>query len=423
MSNQNLRFAGDVIIDKVLITSVSGFYQDISNQVTGIQIFEDLLSPFITGTLIVKDSLDLVNLLPFIGEEFLHLKINTPSLKRGNIDAKYYVYKMTDRTMNGDKSVIYQLHFISQEALIDMNKSLSKTFSGKISDIAKTLMLDKINGMQITRQCVLEETSNSTKYTSNFWSPIKNIIYLTQNATNKLGSPSYIFFENRDGFNFVSLESLYKQDVIQEFVYDNYSRDNLANGSSINVTEDFRRITNISIPQGVDYLDRIQNGFYGSRQYTHDIVSKKVTSKNFDLLQTFDKRKHLNPNAPASKKVIYRYASKISNEVKYYNNFSNFGDVTNTNIAQERLSLLKQSESVKIQITVPGKFDYTVGRKVYVKLNKMEPLSKNDRNTLDNMFSGNYIIGAINHFVSREKHECVLELIKDSLLVNLDGKK
>jgi recombinational DNA repair protein (RecF pathway) len=90
---------------------------------------------------------------------------------------------------------------------------------------------------------------------------------------------------------------------------------------------------------------------------------------------------------------------------------------------QERTSLLKQAESTKIEIVVPGRFDYTVGRKVFVKLHKIEPVSKNDKSTLDNMFSGNYIISAINHFISHKGHECTLELIKDSLLVNLDGKK
>ena len=63
--NQTLRFAGDVSISKIRVISQSGFYQDIANQVIGIQIFEDLLSPFITGTLIIKDSLDLINLFPF----------------------------------------------------------------------------------------------------------------------------------------------------------------------------------------------------------------------------------------------------------------------------------------------------------------------------------------------------------------------
>ena len=420
-----LRFAGDVELEKAKVISSSGFFQDITNQIIGIQIFEDLLSPFITGTLVIKDSFDLINLFPFVGEEYIELKISTPTLKKGNLDAKFYIYKMTDRNMVGDRSVIYQLHFISQDALLDFNKSISKTFSGKVSDIAKTLFEDKTVGLQISsNKYKIEETTSSIKYTSNFWSPVKNILYLAESANNVDKSPSYVFFENRDGFNFVSLSYLYKQPVIQEFVYDNYSRDDRALGGSIkNLQEDYKRITNIKIPTGIDYMERITSGIYGSRMYTHDILSKKITSKNFDMLDSFKQKPHLNEFPTASKKAIYRYGAKTMFSPKYYNNFSNFGDVTNTSFIQERISLLKQAESTKVEITVPGRWDYTVGRKIDLKLNKVEPISKNDKKTLDNMFSGNYLISAINHFITREKHECTLELIKDSLLLNLDAGK
>lgn len=419
-----LRFAGDVSINKVKVVSSSGFYQDIANQVKGIQIFEDLLSPFITGSLIIKDSLDLINLFPFVGEEFLELDISTPTLKNGNIVGKFYIYKMTDRDMIGDKSVVYQLHFTSQEAVIDLNKSISKSFSGKVSDIATKFLTDKTIGIQSTRLNNVEETSNETKYISNFWSPIKNIIYLTENAVNKSGSPSYVFFENRDGFNFVSLETLYTKPIKHTFVKDNYVRDSRGpSGTVKNLEEDYKRITDIKIPTGIDYIDRIQSGVYASKMYTYDLATKKVESKNFNATESFSNRKHLNEFPAFSKKVISRYGAKIINELKYYNNFSNFGDATNTKTLQERISLLKQAESTKVEITVPGRCDYTVGQRVDLKLYKAEPLNKNDRSTLDNMFSGHYIIAAINHQISREMHECSMELIKDSLLVNLDGKK
>jgi hypothetical protein len=425
MSTSNtLRFAGDVSINKVKVVSSSGFHQDIANQVKGIQIFEDLLSPFITGSLIIKDSLDLINLFPFVGEEFLELDISTPTLKQGNIIGKFYIYKMTDRDFIGDKSVVYQLHFTSQESLIDLNKSISKSFSGKVSDIVTRFLTDKTIGLQVTNKPIVEETSNETKYISNFWSPIKNIIYLTESATTKSGSPSYVFFENRSGYNFVSLESLYAKPVTQTFIKDNYVRDSRGSSGSVkNIQEDYKRITNIKVPVGIDYIDRIQSGAYSSKMYTYDLATKQVSSKNFSASEAFPNRKHLNEFPAYSKKVIYRYGSKILNEFKYYNNFSNFGDATNTKFIQERISLLKQAESTKIEITVPGRCDYTVGQKVELKLYKAEPLNKNDKNVLDNMFSGNYIISAINHQISKEMHECSMELIKDSLLVNLDGKK
>jgi hypothetical protein len=53
----------------------------------------------------------------------------------------------------------------------------------------------------------------------------------------------------------------------------------------------------------------------------------------------------------------------------------------------------------------------------------MEPLSKLDGDVTDKMFSGNYIIAAINHFVDREKHECYMEIIKESSMMDMNRTK
>jgi len=416
-----VQLAGDVSIDSVKITTATGVCQDITNQVIGIQIFEDIFAPFITGSLVLKDSLDLVNLFPFIGEEYLALKVTTPSLKVGNFDNKFIITKMTNREMVGDRATVYELHFISTESIIDINKKISKTFTGKCSDIAKIFVTDPLLGLQVTKPYQIEETSNGTTFTSNFWSPIKNLNYLTDNAINKNKSPTYVFFENRNGFNFISLESLYTVEVYQEFRYDNFTRNISANGSSSrDVVQEYKRIKEIKIPVGFDYVDRTRSGMYGSRLYTYDITTKQFQDKSFNMLDDFDSDKHLNKNPLASTKAVYRYDSTILTMPKYTENFAGTGDVTNTKIVQKRVSLMTQINASKLEILVPGRCDYTAGMKVLLDLYKVEPIKYNDTDVEDKMFSGNYIVAAINHIISRDSHECNMELVKESLIMNLD---
>lgn len=423
-SSKPIRFAGDVSIDKVNIITSAGVHQDITAQVITVQLYEDLFSPFITGSLIVKESLDLVNLLPFAGEELVELEISTPSLERGNIKGKYYIYKLSNRELIGDRSVVYQLHFISTEAVVDLNKKISKVFSGKISDLVNNFVTDKTIGLESTKELFVEPTSNSVKYISNYWTPVQNIQHLVEQAANQEKIPNYVFFENRDGFYFMSLDTLYTADNYQSFVYDRYTRDDQKNAGSIrNIEEDYRRIQTLNIPTGFDYMDRISNGMLGSRIFSYDITKKSFTSKIYDMFSRFDKQKHLNPNPISSDKAIFRSNSTIMTMPRDYSNFSGFGDATNFKTVQERTSLMKLAEASKIQITVPGRADYTVGQKVSVTLNKIEPISKEDDDVTDKMFSGYYLISAINHYVDRNKHECHIELIKDTLQINLNGSK
>lgn len=423
-SSEYLRFAGDVNIEKVSITTSSGFTQEITNQVVGLQLFEDLFSPFITGSLIIKDSLDLLNLFPFSGEEFLQLRVSTPTLKSSKIDGNFYIFKMADREIVGDRSVVYELHFITQEAVIDLNKRISKAYSGRCSEIAKTLMEDKDFGLQIKRKVFIEETKNSTKFISNYWNPVKCLNYLCDHSLNTNDSPTFVFYENRAGFNFVSLETLYtNNDVVQEFVYDNYKRDELPNGQTVNnPTEQYKRIKELRIPTVYDYMKNTQEGMYASKQYSFDITTKTVFVNNYDIKTDFEKQKHLNPHAPISANAIYRPGAMIINKPTYYGSFTNEKDVTNASFLQKRISGMRQADANKIEITVPGRTDYTVGQKVIINVDRMEPMKKGETNTRDEIISGAYIIGAVNHYIDREKHECVMELFKESMLKNMNGR-
>ena len=192
-----LRYAGDVDIQSIVLTTSKGVFQDITAQVINIQFYEDIFSPFLSGSLVLKDALDLVNVLPFIGEEFVDIEIATPTLPVGKIKGRYHVYKMTDRLLVGDRAVAYQLHFMSVESLVDTNKKISKVYSGKISDIVTTFIRDKNEGFESEKNVYVEPTRNSIKYISNFWSPSKNIQFLAENGLSEHKSPSYVFFENR----------------------------------------------------------------------------------------------------------------------------------------------------------------------------------------------------------------------------------
>lgn len=414
-NSETLRSAGAVNVDFVEIVTAKGFIQNITSQVLGISVYEDIFSPFITGRLTIKDSQDLVNLFPLVGEEFMSMVIRTPSFndKSKYIKGKYLIYKMSEREFLTDRSSVYVLHFISIEALIDINKKTSKAYEGRVSDIVNRIVKTE-EGINTDKGSLVEYTPNGIKFISNYWSPVKCINYCASQALNVKNSPSYIFFENRSGFNFVSLNYLYQIEPVQEFIYDNY-----INGDQVKRPEEqFKRIVDISINTGFDYLEKVQTGMYGSKLISYDLVSKKYTQKNFSILDNYYSQSHLNANAPSSTSSIYRENALIFTEGRHINNFTGYGQSKNK---QERLSLLGQAEFHKISITVPGRTDYTVGQTVSVKLYKTNQITESRKeDDLDKVYSGKYIMAAIHHDIDREQHLCHIELIKDSLVVDLN---
>ena len=199
MATQNpgtqLRYAGDVNIEKIDIITPKGVYINVKNQLIQIRIFEDIFSPFISGAIVLKESFDFQTLLPLVGEEYLEIKISTPTLDKP-ISGLFHIYKMSDKINVGDRAVGYELNFISSESIVDTNKRISKVFAGKISDIVGPFVFDKIDGLESGKQFIVENTRNTIKYCSNFWSPIKNLQYLSDNSISESQSPSFLFFEN-----------------------------------------------------------------------------------------------------------------------------------------------------------------------------------------------------------------------------------
>lgn len=428
MDKDTLSFAGDVTVEKLSIISSDGTEYSLVNQMVAIQIFEDIFSPFITGSLIVKDSLDFVNALPVLGQETLDMDISTPSIKDkgGRIKQQFCIYRIKNREILGDKSVMYELDFMSREAVVDWSTKLSKSYVGKVSDIARQILTDvKFN---TTKKLVIEDTNNSTRYISNYWSPIKNLNYLCENAKNEKGnSPSYVFFENRDGFNFCSLNLLVQSPTVtQHFNYNNTTRPIDKSGVAYrDLNMDYQRIQSITVSEGPNTMNRVRSGFMGTALITNDITMKKYEYNYFNALAGHYMTKHLNEFPLVNWRFPIAQDAKLITEPKASYNFSTFKDATNTEFLQRRIYEIGEKTDYKISIVVPGRLDYSVGQVMQIKTYKMQPANKSDVNTDidDEIISGRYLATAINHFITREKHECTMELSKDSYTKDFSQSK
>jgi hypothetical protein len=423
-NGESIRFAGDVTIRKVQIVTPSLNKVDVTNQIIGIEVYEDMFSPFISIAISLRESLDFINAMPLRGEEVVNIEIATPTF-RGDlkvIKGTFYIYKLSDRQLLTDRNSAYTLHCISYEALTDLNMKQSRAYSGNIAEIVRSILgKDALNTSKKTN---IETTKNSTKFISNYWSPIKNINYVACSALNKNDSPSFIFFENREGFNFVSLDTLYDQETYQKFISDDYARDTDKQGKTQrNVERDYQRILEVKINVSFDALKFTNNGAYASRVYAFDLVKKKYYAKDYNYLADFQDMNHLNKFSSYTESKPVSPVNLIYNEIRHYASHEGYPDTSNVAFQQKRNSMLQILRSNIIEITVFGRTDYTVGQKVYVEIPKPVVTTKEDQvNTnqksgiIDSTYSGNYLVTAINHVINRDNHTCVMELSKDSLM-------
>lgn len=405
MNTDVLNFAGEYQLFEVTLIAPNN-ETNIVNQVVGIVVYEDIFSPFISGSIFITDTFDIPGLLGRAGTNKVRLKIFTPTINKENyISGTFHIYKHSDRLLSGDRAQQYVFHFISEEALPNQKK-ISKSFSGLPSELVNRIVRDEL---QSNKTVYMTPSTNSIKYVSNFWTATQNITYLSDHSRSTLGDNT-IFFENRDGFNFTCLNKLAdkQEPILQEF--SNY--DSLGKGKR-DPNIDYKTIISINVDTIFDYVRDLDAGVIKSLMFVADPVLKRFKIKNFDL--STDKKQFLNKNKFYTDKVIAESEATVMTVTRQYNTMS-AGDSTNFDYYQRRISQIRQFQSSKVEIEVLGRTDYTVGKKVHLDINKIRSFSDGDDKAefVDKILSGYYIISAVAHKFSLDKHICSLELIKDS---------
>lgn len=406
-----LSFAGEYVIEECTIETREGIALDIVNQISGVIVYEDLFSPYMSGTLFVRDTHELPNIMGKTGMSILKLKISTPSFPENTkINGFFHVYKQADREITKQREQVYTLRFMSIEAIND-NYSISKSFLGAPESIAEDILRKYLKSRKPLNSTV---TSKQIKYVSNFWGASKNFYYLCEHAVKTAQISNFMFYENRDGFNFKNITDIASENIVQTFSYNDYATVSKSDVQPNIVIKDknldYQKILEYKIDVTYDYETDRRLGSIKSVLYAADPILKSYRRMTYDMGN--DRAPKLNGSFFYTPTTIALTDDVIRSQNRYHNVFDR-GDSSNLDILQIRTAQIRRLQSSKIEIEVIGRTDYTVGKKVYVNL----PLIKvvdNDDETEDQLYSGFYIISAIAHRFSTDKHLCTIELIKDS---------
>ena len=417
----NLTFAGQVSIDTVDIYKPNEVPINIKAIVDSITIYEDLFSPYITGNILLRDTHDMPNIFGRSGDTILKLVLHTPGIdEKFKIDRYFLIYKMADRVMTKDREQIYNLYFCSVEMLADINNRPSRQFKGNGHEIVNTLVKTILKS---DKPIDFDPCSNIISYVSNFWNIGKNLSYISEHSISDSNVPGYLFYEDRYGFNFKDISKLASKEVkvIQAFNQSDFSadieKDGINKGKVFRNPEvDYTNINGIRVDTGYDYIKDLTDGAISTKQYTNDVIKKEIKWSYYSRSTT---------NTPTLNEFnIYRTDTidgatpVIMSMNRAYGLFGN-SDASNYRINQQRVGYFRGLQSSKIEIDVYGRFDYTVGKKVSIDINQAREILKGESADAiqDKVLSGNYVITAISHRITREKHESTLECAKDSTIL------
>ena len=412
MEENSIGFAGDVSINAILIRSYNGTELEIKDSVQRIDIYEDMYSPFMTAELTLVDTNDVIGKLPIIGEEIVLLDI-TDGTGLGLKQKPMFAYKVKERTQVSDMAVSYTICCISIEAIVDMNIAVSKAYSGQPSDIVRDIV--KKDSLQSESNIFVEPTKNSLQFISNYWSPVQIIKFLCDRSISaKTGSPSYIFYEDIKGFNFVTQDLLVTSQANSKFSYSNVKDADI--GASL------ERIRTLYIDEEFDYISRLKAGMYGNRLLQVNPFAKSYHYRYIDFTEQYEKHSRLNTLPISSYNATRRINSTLVDKHSPSSAYSKMHfDGIGQWYQQRRIEMATRTAQRK-QIDVPGRFNVDVGQVTDVYIYSQAPARTSDQerdvySLLDRIHSGRHLITAVHRIITRDKgHTMSLEISKDSLM-------
>ena len=454
IGEQGLQRAGEVRIEQLKLINARDEVIDLSEFVVELNIFEDLFKNYLHGNIVLTDSRNLIDKYNIHGEEFLNVKLRTPSFPDSQIIQKTFrVFKLSDRTIVRDSNTQnFVLHFISIEFFYDMSLPLFAPFEGNITDVAGRIFTDFIASSRNfevsetnnevkenpagTDLIVINDTSNKVKFVSPGWSPFKCINWLATKAIPKDGAAkNFIFFESNKNFYFCTLEGLFRTAHENKNYLARYliSASNIReDGSSQNVNREMSLAKDVEMIESTDYIKNYTNGYLGNRLVYLDVFNKEYQLIDYDHVLNYEKQFHSSGKGTEAKPVFSKdtfrnFATNISFYPKNPKLFNDYADNISEKMGEihgNRLSSMLELTNIKMNMTVPGRTDAEVGRLIYFEYPSMGGKEVGDTASTaqDKLYSGYYLITAIHHKVNKLDHEMVMEVIKDSLFVDIESE-
>ena len=175
-----LNFAGEYKVTDLKLMTSSGNVVELGATYLAIDLYEDIFSSSMSGTVTFIDTNNICMNMPVTGQDFLSMRIETPSLEEHAIDYTDTVFVVTkiDARIKGKNVETVVLHFVSPELSRNTRVRVSKSYTDSIDRIVYDL-LNNSRYINSNKELFIEPTKGIRKIVTPYVHPftvIKNFI-------------------------------------------------------------------------------------------------------------------------------------------------------------------------------------------------------------------------------------------------------
>ena len=389
---------------------------------------EDLYGFCSSGYVMLRDGVGLIENGRLTGDEYIEIKF-APAKGLETKTKKLRVYTIGKRKPTGNMtSEFYSLFFCSEELILSEQNKISQSYKGqKVSEIVKDILSNKMK-VDTAKINKIENTTGVYDFIIPRLKPLEAISWVSNHArpeSTGLVGADMLFFENRYGFNFSSLNTLMQAQPYKTY---RYQQNNL--GQKVQDLENkLTSIIKYEVVKDVNFLNSTASGLFANRLLLIDPLRKTSQVADFDYDKYTKKLTGLNKN-PLPTDVTNRLGKKPNEnyDAVYKVRFANLTQVNVPEIKNidgsvgkdifleetltHRAAQLSLANHTVLKLVVPGDSLLTVGSTLNLQF---FTLLIGETRKLDEYYSGKYLITAVRHILqSQGAYQTVLEVAKES---------
>jgi hypothetical protein len=246
--------------------------------------------------------------------------------------------------------------------------------------------------------------------------PLDAITWCSKRALDVNDKPTFLFFENSDGFNFMSLNDIFKQTPLHDI---NISPKNVVDNMNIELFG----TRNYEVIDQYDFIQNVTSGVFAKTGRFYDILNRTFREIKSDYFKDQIGLTSLNPqkNAPPAKVNVHNLRPEQAFQSKYVSYYYNSNPKGNEESPEkwllQREAIFQNLFAKRIRIEMSGLFTYTSGKLLKVFVPNFSVSTKQDEG-LNQFLTGNYMIIATQHKLRAEgqEHTTIMDLVSDSTI-------
>jgi hypothetical protein len=406
------------------IENHQGLKLDIQTQVTEFEIKESLYSSFLQLRISISDENSILESLPLIGQEKIHLKLfrktSDPIISDEEISLIFYVteYPVFIKSDVHEKFSMYDIVGITKHGYINKLNNISRSVSGlTTTEISKIYKQDlAVEDFQTIGECI-----SNFKGIINWKTPIAAANWLLAKSFDAELRPFFCWQNISGKINLASLTKLFEEEPY--FTYKKLTIFKTAPGEEGHYLETQSRILEIDSDLRFAKPILAMSGAYASEHNFYDYSKKKFVRKKFN----YDE---LGQGLEANKTLSTSNDVLLNSFPHAYRQWISLNDLAYSPLPKKNINHLKFDSKGKTKaylenlettthtLRLYGDMNLSPGTIINLQFPKAEDLSKSGTDeAIDELISGKYIITSATHQFKDGEYYVWVKVKRDSQLL------